>query len=144
MLLLTLALSLAVPAQTQPPTPSWDKVVVDLSEQTATVYDAHGTKLRAFKVSSGSPDNPTPKGRFKVYSKSPVTFARSNPSVTMLNMVRFNGGVGFHAIPRKNGVPLKTPLGRYGVSHGCIRMSDADAEQMYKNLPLGASVVVRA
>lgn len=140
-LLLSLAL-LVAPVSSQAG-PSWDKVVVDLSDQTATVYDVSGFPVRTFDVSTGAPDTPTPTGRFKVSSKSPATFARQNPSVSMRYMVRFNNGVGFHSIPRKNGSPLPTPLGRLGVSHGCVRLADADAKLLYENLPVGARVVVK-
>jgi lipoprotein-anchoring transpeptidase ErfK/SrfK len=39
---------------------------------------------------------------------------------------------------------MKTPLGVKGVSHGCVRLADANARELFKKLPLGAVVVVQA
>ncbi len=142
MWLLAAALLVASPTPT-PPEQEWSKVVVDLSDQEAVIYNSAGRPLVSFDVSTGAADTPTPLGRFKVSSKTPVTFSRSNPDITMRYMVRFKNGVGFHAIPRQNGIPLNTPLGVSGVSHGCVRLADKDARLLYKNLPLGATVVVR-
>jgi len=57
-------------------------------------------------------------------------------------MTRFNRGIGFHGIPRRGARALATPLGVRPVSHGCVRMSDADAEWMFVNLPNGTPVNV--
>lgn len=121
----------------------FSKVVVDLSEQRVYVYDATGVQVAKWKVSTGASDTPTPTGKFAVYSKSLTTFARGNPSVSMNHMVRFRGGVGFHGIPRQNGLPLDTPLGVRPVSHGCIRLSDAHAKLLYERILIGSTVIVR-
>lgn len=121
----------------------WVRVIVDLSEQELVVLDQHGKTLHTWGVSSGSPKTPTPVGRYRVTSKSRRTFAVANPDVTMEHMVRFKGGIGFHSIPRLRGTPLATPLGERGVSHGCIRLADANARLLYRNLPVGAEVVVK-
>lgn len=127
-----------------PVTPrTWRKVVVDLSEQELTVYDQHGRVVHTWKVSSGAPKTPTPVGSYRVTSKSRRTFSRGNPNVTMEHMVRFKGGIGFHSIPRLNGTPLATPLGERGVSLGCLRMADGNARMLYRNLPVGAVVIVK-
>jgi lipoprotein-anchoring transpeptidase ErfK/SrfK len=132
------------PATDTPREPSrWVRVIVDLSEQELVILDQHGKTLHTWDVSSGSPKTPTPVGRYRVTSKSRRTFAVANPDVTMEHMVRFKGGIGFHAIPRLRGTPLTTPLGERGVSHGCVRLADANARLLYRNLPVGAEVVVR-
>lgn len=122
---------------------AWRKVVVDLSEQELTVHDQHGKVIVTWEISSGAPKTPTPVGRYRVTSKSRRTFATGNPEVTMEHMVRFKGGIGFHSIPRLRGTPMSTPLGERGVSHGCIRMADANARTLYRNLPMGAIVIVK-
>jgi lipoprotein-anchoring transpeptidase ErfK/SrfK len=127
----------------QPQEAAWARVVVDLSEQRARVFDTSGTLLRAWKISTGGPATPTPTGNYRVTSKSRRTFATGNPRITMEHMVRFRGGIGFHSIPRNNGTPLDTPLGERGVSHGCVRLADRNARELYRNLPVGAEVVVR-
>jgi lipoprotein-anchoring transpeptidase ErfK/SrfK len=127
-----------------PVTPrAWRKIVVDLSEQELNIFDQYGRVVHTWKISSGAPKTPTPVGRYRITSKSRRTFATKNPDVTMEHMVRFKGGIGFHSIPRLNGTPLGTPLGERGVSHGCIRLADVNARMLYRNLPVGAVVIVK-
>lgn len=123
--------------------PAWAKVVVDLSEQRLVVHDHAGNIVRTWKVSTGDDATPTPIGRYRVTSKSLRTHAVGNPRVTMSHMVRFRGGIGFHSIPRLDGKPLDTPLGERGVSHGCVRLADRNARELYRRLPVGATVVVK-
>lgn len=50
-----------------------------------------------------------------------------------------------HRLPRDptTGLdPLATPLGVRPVSHGCVRMADADAEWIFHNVPNGTPVNV--
>ncbi|MCE7885436.1 MAG: murein L,D-transpeptidase, partial [Actinobacteria bacterium ATB1] len=116
-------------------------VVVDQTTQHAKVYTDAGQYIRLIPVSTGA-GGATPNGNFVIYSKSRVTTASGDGSITMPFMSRINGGIGFHGIPRKNGVPMATPLGQKPVSHGCIRMADADAEWIYYTLPIGTPVYV--
>lgn len=122
---------------------SWAEAVVDLSEQRMIILNAEGAILRTWKISSGGPRTPTPLGSFKVTSKSRDTFAAGNPRVTMRHMTRFAGAIGFHSIPRLDGIALTTPLGVRPVSHGCIRLRDKNAKELFDKLPLGASVTVK-
>jgi lipoprotein-anchoring transpeptidase ErfK/SrfK len=116
-------------------------VFISLGRQHAYVY-LNGALVKDIPVSSGARGQ-TPRGTFRVYSKSSLTSAEGDPSVTMRFMTRFRGGIGFHGIPRKNGRPLATPLGIRPVSHGCIRMADLNAAWIYGNVPVGSTVVVK-
>lgn len=115
-------------------------ITIDKSAQHAYVHDG-GKLIKVIPVSTGANDA-TPSGNFSIYSKSYWAQASSEGSVRMQYMSRFLGGYGMHAIPRRNGVPLSTPLGQYPVSHGCVRMADADAQWVYENLPIGTPVSV--
>lgn len=118
----------------------WAKGVVTLSNQQATFYDAAGNIVFQAPISSGK-NGLTPTGTFHVQSKSERAYAGNG--VYMDWMTRFNGGIGFHSIPKKaDGEDIPTPLGQAPVSHGCIRMADANAEVVYKNLPIGALIEV--
>jgi len=144
-LLAALALVLLAPPEgisALEPRTGWVKVVVDLSDQMLEAYDGEGVLQVRWPVSTGGAATPTPTGTFKVHSKSRSTFALANPRVTMSHMVRFRGRVGFHSVPRLDGVPLATPLGVRGVSHGCVRLADAHAARLYANVAVGATVVV--
>lgn len=123
-----------------PVAPAWMNVSLQL--QHAYVYGTDGSLLRDIPISSGAGGR-TPLGSYRIYSRSAWTRATSNSSVTMQWMTRFNGGIGFHAIPRNGyGQPLYTPLGIRPVSHGCVRMADHDAKWVFDNLPNGFPVNV--
>jgi hypothetical protein len=96
---------------------------VNIRRQQAVVFAPDGSVLREIPISSGA-NGRTPTGVYAVQKKSSSTVATSNPAVSMRWMTNFNGGIGFHGIPRQNGVALSTPLGQRAVSHGCIRMAD--------------------
>jgi lipoprotein-anchoring transpeptidase ErfK/SrfK len=123
------------------------RAVVDLSEQRASFYGRNGVLLRSAPISSGAAQTPTPTGTFKVWKHRAETFSPADPAVRMLHMTNFYGSIGFHGIPfvREGGAvrPLYTPLGVYGISHGCIRMRNVDARWVFSHLPVGATVEVR-
>lgn len=128
------------------PTPEQSGVtaVVHLSTQQMELLDANGAVLHQFPISSGR-DGLTPVGSFNVQSKSELAYSSSDyPEITMPWMTRFNGGIGFHGIPVKNGTQLDTPLGQAPVSAGCIRLADADAKVVFDTLPTGSSVTVQS
>jgi lipoprotein-anchoring transpeptidase ErfK/SrfK len=118
-------------------------VTISLSEQQAYLYRPDGSLVTKVPVSSGSRGR-TPKGTYHVYRKVRVGTSGTDRNVHMDFFTVFNGGIGMHGIPwsRNRGNRLATPLGVRPVSHGCIRMNDADAEWIYNNLPYGAEVRV--
>lgn len=122
---------------------SGPSAVVYLATQRMSLLDASGQVTHEFLISSGR-DGLTPVGSFKVQSKSEIAYSATDyPDISMQWMTRFNGGIGFHGIPVKDGQQLDTPLGKTPVSAGCIRMSDADAKVVYDILPVGADVTVK-
>ena len=131
-------------ASVNPPGGQAATAVVHLSTQQVELLDGDGTIMYRFPISSGR-DGLTPIGSFKVQSKSELAWSATEyPEITMEWMTRFNGGIGFHGIPVKNGTKLDTPLGTAPVSAGCIRLDDADAEIVYDTLQVGADVIVEA
>jgi lipoprotein-anchoring transpeptidase ErfK/SrfK len=134
----------AVGPQTAANSGSWARAVITLSDETATFYDTDGNIVLQAPISSGR-DNLTPVGSFHVQSKSERAWASGGSGVYMDWMTRFNGGIGFHSIPKTAaGVDLPTPLGQTPVSHGCIRMADDQAKIVFENLRIGALVEVHA
>ena len=130
----------AVPADSHGRT--WVKAVIYLDSFRDEFFDSAGNRVGSFPNSPGV-NGLTPTGTFHVYSRSSSTFYSKNPAETMKWMVRFNGGIGFHSVPRINGVPEPTPLGQAPSSHGCIRHADDVAKVIYDNLADGATVVVQ-
>ena len=132
---------LAAPAGAQEAAGGVGWIDVSIKLQRVYVYAGNGVLLREIPVSTGSGGR-TPLGHYRVYSRSAITSATTDPRVTMRWMTRFNGGIGFHGIPHKGSTPLATPLGQRAVSHGCVRMADDDAHFIYVYVPNGTPVNV--
>jgi lipoprotein-anchoring transpeptidase ErfK/SrfK len=117
------------------------RVVYANRQQQVWIVGDDGQVVRTYLV-SGKPGVPPP-GTYHVQSKSQLAYARAN-GITMRHMVRFNGGIGFHEIPRyANNTPMQTEaqLGTYQ-SHGCVRQAAEDADFMFGWARVGDTVVV--
>ncbi len=102
------------------------KMTVDLSRQRLIVQSP--TLNREFKISSGVQGHRTP-GSGKCYS--PDTLEEMHHSslynnAPMPHSVFFNGNIAVHATSAANEALLGSPA-----SHGCVRLSRADAETVY-------------
>jgi len=89
---------------------------------------------RVIHVSTGKPSTPTPTGAYRVYAQ----FERwwSVPfSEWLLWASPFNAGIAFHQFPD---VPV------FAASHGCVRITAAQALWMYRFLEVGDQVRVIA
>lgn len=124
------------------------RVIYSKSLQLVWAVDATEHLVRSYRV-SGRMDQPK-VGSYQVFSKSQYTCSSSNRNTCMRYMVRFAKGregdnIGFHEIPKLNGVPLQsedelgTPL-----SHGCVRQATVDAEFLWAWAAIGTTVVVIA
>lgn len=122
------------------------RVVYSISRQRVWVVSKDQQIVRTFLV-SGKRDRPA-KGTYRVFSQSPESFSPLEPGVTFRYMTRFAKGlnginIGFHEIPKRNGVPMQTesqlgtPLGS-----GCLRSATADAIFIYDWARPGTQVVV--
>jgi lipoprotein-anchoring transpeptidase ErfK/SrfK len=115
---------------------------VDLARLRATLYRDGRTVLRA-PVGVGSPGWPTPRGEFYVRNKltryrspayGPVAFGTSARSPAATGWPA-GGFVGIHGTDRPDLVP-----GR--VSHGCIRMRNADIRALARRMPVGTPLTI--
>jgi len=116
---------------------------VDLRLLRATLYRG-GREVMRVPVAAGAPATPTPRGRFYVRNMltryrspeyGPVAFGTSARSPTATDWPA-GGFVGIHGTDRPALVP-----GR--VSHGCIRMRNADILELARRMPVGTPVIVR-
>jgi lipoprotein-anchoring transpeptidase ErfK/SrfK len=115
---------------------------VDLAALRATLY-ADGRAVLTADVGVGSPAAPTPTGRFYVRDKltrysspayGPVAFGTSARSPTVTDWPA-GGFVGIHGTDQPGLLP-----GR--VSHGCIRMRNADILALARRMPVGTPVTI--
>ncbi len=115
---------------------------VDLERLRLTLLRRGRVVLRA-PVAVGAAGTPTPRGRFYVRDRltryrspiyGPVAFGTSARSPTLTDWPA-GGFVGIHGTNRPDLVP-----GR--VSHGCIRLRNADILRLDRRMPVGTPVVV--
>lgn len=101
-------------------------------------YIAKGVKVKTFPVSTGiAPQWRTPTGQFRIMSKIPVA-RYIGPGYDLPNVkwsLEFKNRYFIHGAYWHN---------RFGqpMSHGCINLSEADAEKVYKFLQTGDSVSI--
>ena len=122
------------------------RIVYLRSAQRIWAVDSNGVVLKTHLV-SGRLYEPY-AGTYHVYSRSLYSYSTANPSIRWRYMVRFaygprGGRIGFHEIPRRNGVPLQSEsqLGQ-PLSGGCVRQATPDAEWIWNWAGLGTKVVV--
>jgi hypothetical protein len=109
-------------------------IVIDTSCNTLTLYE-NGQAVKKYAVATGKRGSPTPTGIFKIDSMSR------------------NWGDGFGS----RFMRLSVPWGLYGihgtnrpgligsdVSSGCVRMRNADVEDLYSRVKVGTPVIIEA
>jgi lipoprotein-anchoring transpeptidase ErfK/SrfK len=115
---------------------------IDLRRLTATLYRAGRPILRA-PVGVGAPGSPTPRGHFYIRDRltryrspayGPIAFGTSARSPTITDWPA-GGYVGIHGTDQPDLLP-----GR--VSHGCIRMRNADILRLARRMPIGTPVTI--
>jgi lipoprotein-anchoring transpeptidase ErfK/SrfK len=119
------------------------RLVVDTEALEVTLLRGGRRVLRA-DIGVGAPDWPTPTGEFYIRNKltkyrsafyGPLAFGTSARS-TVLTDWPAGGHIGIHGTDRPDLLP-----GR--VSHGCIRMRNADVVRLARLMPIGTPVTIR-
>ena len=107
-------------------------IVVDTQRNLLALYTS-GILTVTYPVATGKPSTPTPIGDWLIIEKEPNPGGPFGPAWMRLSVP--NGGYGIHG----NDDP--TSIGK-SVSHGCIRLPNADATTLYDTVPLGTLVTV--
>jgi hypothetical protein len=117
-------------------------LVVELDALEATLYSGGRAVFHA-PVGVGSPAAPTPRGHFYVRSRlrgfgnefyGPIAFGTSARSAVLTDWPA-GGFIGIHGTNEPGLLP-----GR--VSHGCIRMRNADITRLARLMPVGTPLTV--
>ena len=120
-------------------------LVVDLSEQKLTAFDANQQVLRVIPVSTGKASTPTPLGHSQVFTKyrstTMVGRAYTVPNVPYTMCVTANEAICLHAAPwqERAGQPFGVPR-----SHGCVRMPMNDARWLFDHTRRGTPITIQA
>ena len=116
-------------------------VEVDLDRQVLLLTDETGAVKKVLPVSTGSDKQYnekgmsglayTPRGRFRIYAK--IAGWRKSPLGLLYYPNYFSDGLAIHG---NSSVP-DSPQ-----SHGCIRIPNSAAIEMYKQMPVGTIVLI--
>lgn len=111
-------------------------IEIRLASQSLVAYEGQRPVYWA-TVSTGTYRTPTPKGRFRIYSKLRLgTMAGRDYRFTNVPYImNFHGGYSIHGTYWHNnfGWPM---------SHGCVNMRISDAQWLYNWAPIGTLVVI--
>jgi hypothetical protein len=119
------------------------RLLVDRARLTATLFERGRVTFRA-PVGVGKPEWPTPRGNFYVRNKvttyrspffGPVAFGTSARSEVLTDWPA-GGFVGIHGTDRPDLIPGP-------VSHGCIRLRNADILRLARLMPIGTPITIR-
>lgn len=117
-------------------------ILIDISDQTLKYYVKGKVKLKS-NVVTGGPGNRTPKGHFRLRSKSRNITLRGNgySSYVKYWMAFIGSEYGIHDASwrSKFGGTIYKKKG----SHGCPNMPRKNAAKLYKMAPIGTRVIVR-
>ena len=125
---------------------------VNTKTQRVTVYSRPGTTKRVLYrmlCSTGVRGNATPKGTYHIQRERGRSFYNASVRVGANDWVSWkgHGTYLFHSVPvTKRGHYIRSEaakLGKKKASHGCVRLSVADANWVYTHVPYGMKVVIR-
>ena len=121
----------------------YDKwIEVDLTKQTTTAYE-HATALKTFVIASGLPGYDTPTGEYAIWLKvrSQTMKGGSKADGSYYNLPNVEWVSYFYQDYALHGAYWRKVFGVPG-SHGCVNMTNADAQWVYNWAPVGTKVIV--
>lgn len=108
-------------------------IEIDQSRQVLIMVTKQGEVKRTVHVSTGAPGTSTPNGKFRIYSKSTMSWSTIF-HVWLPYASYVVGGIAIHGY---SSVPP------YPASHGCIRVPTTDMKGVYKFAKLDTPVWIR-
>lgn len=122
------------------------RVHVDIKDQTMQILSGDQI-IFSTTVSTGKKDSPTPRGNFVIEQERGDFFYNAASQEGACYWVSFkdHGIYLFHSIPTDengNEIPEEAQALGTPVSHGCVRMTRADAKWFYENIPSDIPVLI--
>ena len=121
------------------------RLVVTQSSHQLNVYN-FGILERSYPVAVGAPETPTPLGTYYITELLKTTnpgvygdyaYGLSGHSPTLTDFDGYDAEIGLH------GTGDPSSIG-HSVSHGCVRLNNADVDALVPLLPLGTPVEIQA
>jgi L,D-transpeptidase ErfK/SrfK len=127
-------------AVVQPVAVRGDKIVISLPQRKLTVMH-DGKPAGEYEIAVGKPDTPTPTGEFQIADKQSYDGSNGVFGTRWMEFHRMRAPDGVLHLFGIHGTNAPQKLGD-AVSHGCIRMSNEDIEQVYRRAYIGEPVEV--
>ncbi len=118
------------------------RIVINIAERKLTVFK-DGRAAGEYVIAVGKPGTPTPAGEFHIADKQTVPGAGDGVfGARWMEFYRVRGPDGVLQLYGIHGTNVPQKLGD-AVSHGCIRLSNHDVEQVFKQAYVGEPVYIR-
>lgn len=121
------------------------KIVIDINSQTLYAYEGENIFMQE-KVSTGLKDTPTPRGIFKIMTKTPSRYMQG-PLPGISSQEYDLPGVPWAMYFTKEGGAIHGTYWhqKFGQkwSHGCVNLPTSEAEKLYNWTPIGTKVIVK-
>ncbi|MCL2343319.1 MAG: S-layer homology domain-containing protein [Firmicutes bacterium] len=106
-------------------------------------YAGHWALIQSFLCGTGATQSQTPVGVYTIFGRSAAGWTTSTYCVRPVVNFKVGSGYAFHSrlYDPKHNYLIDSSIG-YPISHGCVRMYDADVRWIYDNIPNDTTVVV--
>jgi hypothetical protein len=127
-------------------------ILIYLGAQQAFLME-YGTVIKTFRISSGAPSTPTPRGEFRIMKKQELRVSGQSVAYRMPNYMAFtkNSAFGLHGLPylgksARTSSYWSEALSHIGtpVSHGCVRFLPEEAAEIYDWADVGVSIIIKS
>ncbi|KLJ94963.1 hypothetical protein WB05_04275 [Streptococcus agalactiae] len=128
---------------------AYDQYAIQAFEQDARDYLLKPYEFDRLKQAMDrAKESPTPKGTFVIEPERGDFFYNASSKEGAYYWVSFkeHGIYLFHSVPtdqQGNEIPEEAKQLGKAASHGCVRMSRADAKWFYENIPQGTTVTIK-
>lgn len=120
----------SVSADARAPNAKW--LLIEVEKKRLTLYSGTQT-LKVYPIATGTRDTPTPLGAFRITGRFQSELSGFGTRFLRLNVPW--GQYGIHGTNKPGSIGGS-------VSHGCVRLTVRDAEELYALVPGGALTVV--
>lgn len=122
-------------------------IKVSIAKQRVYIMASKKKVLYTMKCSTGKKSSPTPKGTFHIQNRGTHFYnASSKEGANYWTSFKGWGIYLFHSVPVNKHVKyVRSEAKKLGkrASHGCVRLSVADAHWIYSHVPYKMKVVIR-
>jgi lipoprotein-anchoring transpeptidase ErfK/SrfK len=128
------------PAPAQPAVRD-SRIVISLSERKLTVFE-QGNRVGEYEIAIGKPETPTPTGVFHITDKQTHPGPPTGVfGVRWMEFYRTTDRSGTLLMYGIHGTNAPEKIGG-AVSHGCIRLSNTDVEEVFRHAYVGEPVEI--